>query len=88
MTRGCEYAGDAGDEAGKRVRGPGAAGRVEFSDRQRSHPRISSRRHERLGGLVEARARDEVEDVDVDVEGERPGRKLVKDRPDGVTRWC
>ena len=90
MSRDCEYAGDAGDEAGKRVRVAGAAGRVEFSDRQCSHSLISGRRRERLGDLVEGRSGvaavgvlrqrgiDEVQDVDVEVEGERPCRKLAE----------
>ena len=57
VDRGGEYAGDAGDEPGERCGVAGAAGRVEFSDRQRSHPLISGRRRERLGGLVDDRSR-------------------------------
>jgi hypothetical protein len=48
-----ENPGDAVGEAGNRIGIAGAAGRVEFADRQRSHPRISCGQHERLFGLAE-----------------------------------
>src|SRR6202035_3114389 len=88
--RGGECAGDAGDEPGERCGVAGAAGRVELSDRQRSHPLISRRRYERLCGLVQGRSRvaavgvlrqrgiGEVEDVDVEVDGERARRKVAE----------
>jgi hypothetical protein len=83
MNRDGEDAGDAASKARKGIRGAGASSRVEFSDRQRSHPRISRCHLERLYGLVEGRSGvtavsilcqrgvDEVEDVNVDVKGER-----------------
>src|ERR1700691_1875703 len=90
MSHGCEYVWDAADEAGKGVRVPGTARRVELSDRKRSHPLIPGRRRERLDDLVEGRAGvaavgvlrqrgiDEVQDIDVEVQGEWPRRKLAE----------
>jgi hypothetical protein len=98
MNRAGEYAGDAASEAGKGGRVAGASGRVEFSDRQRSHPRVSRCQLERRCGLVEGRSGvaavgtlrqrgiDEVEDVNIDVKGERTGREMVKCSPGG-TGW-
>src|SRR5262249_62386984 len=95
MNRAGEYAGDAAGKAGKGIRVTGASGRVEFSDRQRSHPRISRGQLERLHGLVEGRPGvaavgifrqrgiDEVADVNVDVSAEAPGRAVVPCRPGG-----
>src|SRR6201996_2066905 len=98
MNRDGEDAGDAVGEAGKGVWGAGASGRVEFSDRQRPHPRISCCHLQRRYGLVEGgagvaavgvlrqRGIDEVEDVNIDVNGERTGRELVKCAAGG-TGW-
>src|SRR5690349_19629389 len=98
MNRAGEYAGDAAGKAGEDIRVAGASGRVEFSDRQRSHPRISRCQLERLFGLVEGRPSvaavsilrqrgiDEVEDVNVDMKGERTRREMVKCSPGG-TAW-
>src|SRR5262245_26013534 len=98
MNRDGEYAGDAGDKAGKGIGGAGASGWVELSDRQRAHPRVSYGLLERLCGLVEGRSGvaavgifrqrgiDEVEDVNIDVNGERAGREVVKCSPRG-TGW-
>ena len=83
---------------GRVCRSPGAWSRVEFSDRQRSHPRISRCHLERLYGLVEGRSGvtavsvlcqrgiDEVKDVNVDVKGERTRREMVKCSTGG-TGW-
>ena len=96
MNRRGEYAGDAASKAGNGIMVTGASGRVEFSDRQRSHPRISRRHLERRDGLVEGRPGvaavsilrqrgiDEVEDVNIDVQGERTRREMVKCRPGGT----
>jgi hypothetical protein len=93
-----KHAGDTASKAGKGIRVAGAPGWVEFSDRQRSHPRISCCQLERLYGLVEGRSGvaavsifrqrgiDEVEDVNIDVNGERTGREMVKCGPGG-TGW-
>src|SRR5215469_12958779 len=98
MNRGGEYAGDAARKAGQGIGVAGASGRVEFSDRQRSHPQVSRCQLERLDGLVEGRSGvaavgilrqrsiDEVEDVNIDVQGERTGREMVKCNPGG-TGW-
>src|ERR1035438_10605925 len=98
VNRDGECAGDAASKAGKGIRVAGASGRVEFSDRQRSHPRISRCQLERRFGLVEGRSGvaavsilrqrgiDEVEDVNVDVNGERTRREMVKCGPGG-TGW-
>src|SRR5215472_11222256 len=98
MNRGGEDAGDAASKAGKGIRVADAPGRVEFSDRQRSHPRISRCQLERRYGLAEGRPGvaavsvlrqrgiDEVEDVNIDVQGERTGREMVQCRPGG-TGW-
>src|SRR5215831_9259551 len=98
MSRGGEYAGDSADKARKRVRVASASGWVEFSDRQCSYPRISGGQLERLDGLVEGRSGvaavsvfrqrgiDEVEDVNVEVNGERARREMVKCGPGG-TGW-
>jgi hypothetical protein len=98
MARDGEYAGDAASKAGKGIRVAGASGWVEFSDRQRSHPRISRGQLERLYGLVESRSGvaavsilrqrgiDEVEDVNVDVNGERTRREMVQ-CGSGSTGW-
>ncbi len=91
--RGGEYAGDTSGKAGKRVGIASAPGRVEFPDRQRSHPRIPRCQLERLYRLVEGRSGvaavsilrergiDEVEDVNVDVKGKRARRETVKRGP-------
>src|ERR1700677_2666848 len=96
MNCGGEYAGDAASKAGKGIGVASASGRVEFSDRQRPHPRISRCQLECLYGLVEGRSGvaavsilrqrgiDEVEDVNVDVNGERAGREMVKCGPGGA----
>src|SRR5215472_17985688 len=96
MNRADEYAGDAAGKAGKDIMVAGASGRVEFSDRQRSQPRISRCQLKRLDGLVEGRPGvaavgifrergiDEVQDVNVDVSGERTGREMVQCRPGGA----
>ena len=98
MNRGGEYAGDAAGKAGQGIRVAGASGWVEFPDRQRSHPRISGCQLERRYDLVEGRSGvaavsvlrqrgiDEVEDVNVDVQGEWTGREMVQCRPGG-TGW-
>ena len=98
MNSAGEYAGDAASKAGKGIRVAGASGWVEFSDRQRSHPRISRGQLERLYGLVESRSGvaavsilrqrgiDEVEDVNVDVNGERTRREMVQ-CGSGGTGW-
>jgi len=98
VNRDGEYAGDAGSKAGQGIRVAGASGWVEFSDRQRSHPRILYCLLERLYGLVEGRSGvaavgilrqrgiDEVEDVNVDMKGERTRREMVKCSPGG-TGW-
>lgn len=97
MNRGGEYAGDAASKAGKGIRVASASGRVEFSDRQRSHTRISRSQLERHHGLVEGRSGvaavgilrqrgvDEVDDV-VDVKGERTRREMLECSPGG-TGW-
>jgi len=86
VGRGGEYAGNASDESGERFGVAGAAGRVEFPDRQRPHPLIARRRRERPCGLLQGRSGvsavgvlrqrgiDKVEDVDVD--GERARRAI------------
>ena len=96
MNRDGEYAGDAASKAGKGIRVAGAPGRVEFPDRQRSYPRISSCQLERLYSLVEGRSGvaavsifrqrgvDEVEDVNVEVSGERTRREMVQCGPGGA----
>src|SRR5215472_15246673 len=96
MSRGGEYAGDAASKAGKGIRVAGASGWVEFSDRQRSQPRVLRCLLECLYGLVEGRPGvaavsifrqrgiDEVQDVNVDVRGERTGREMVKCGPGGT----
>src|SRR5207248_1274151 len=73
-----EYPGDAVGKAGKRIGVAGAASRVEFADRQRSHPWISRRQREGLFGLAEGgpgiaaagifrqRGIGKVQDIDVD----------------------
>jgi len=85
-----EYAGDAAGKAGKGIGVAGGSGWVEFSDRQRSQPRISCCLLERRYGLVEGRPGvaavsifrqrgiDEVQDVNVDVNGERAWWEMVK----------
>ena len=98
MHRDGEYAGDAGSKAGKGIGVAGASGWVEFSDRQCAYPRISCCQLERLYGLVEGgsgvaavgifcqRGIDEIQDVHIDVNGERAGREMVKCGPGG-TGW-
>ena len=98
MNRAGEYAGDAAGKAGTGITAASASGGVEFSDRQRSHTRISRCQLERHYGLVEGRSGvaavgilrqrgvDEVEDVNVDVKGERTWRQMVKCSPGG-TGW-
>ena len=98
MNRDGEDAGDAASKAGKGIRVAGASSRVEFSDRQRSHSRISRCRRECLYGLVEGRSGvtavsilcqrsiDEVKDVNVDVKGERTRREMAKCSTGG-TGW-
>src|SRR5215472_771471 len=93
-----EYAGDSADKARKRVRVASASGWVEFSDRQCSYPRISGGQLERLDGLVEGRSGvaavsvfrqrgiDEVEDVNIEVSGERARREMAQGGPGGTGR--
>jgi hypothetical protein len=83
---------------GRGIRVAGASGWVEFCDRQRSHPRISRCQPERLYDLVERRSGvaavgilrqrgiNEVEDVNIDVSGERTRREMVKCSP-SRTSW-
>jgi hypothetical protein len=96
MNRDGEYAGDAGSKAGEGIRVAGASGWVEFSDRQCAYPRISCCQLERLYCLVEGgsgvaavgifcqRGIDEIQDVHIDVNGERAGREIVKCGPGGA----
>ena len=85
-------------KAGERIGVAGAASRVEFADRQRSHPWIARGQHERLFdvaesrpgvaavGILRQRGIGEVQDVDVDVERERASREVIK-RGRGDTSW-
>jgi hypothetical protein len=74
VSRGCEYAGDAADEAGKHAVVTGGPSRVEFSDRQRSHPLIARRCRDLVEGrsrvtaigVLRQRSIDEIKDVHVE----------------------
>src|SRR5215469_7559654 len=98
MNRAGEDVGDAASKASEGIRSTRAPGRVQFPDRQRSHPRISGCQLERLNSLVKGRSGvaavsilrqrgiDEVEDVNIDVKGERTRREMVKCSAGGAGR--